>query len=241
VTTDLYVLGTGINSPLHLTLETRQAISRCRKLFVLHASTYLVETLRSGGSEVVDLASFYEGATLRRDVYRAIAEHLVAEAKKATPIGFVVHGHPMFLVSATELVLELAASGGVRARVLPGVSSFDTLLCDLGLDLGYGVQLFDTSTMLDQGWVPNPDVPLLLFQLATTKEPAVVRGHRTGGVLKPVMQLLIPLYGPSHTVTLVSSAAGLLDRSEVVAMPLDRLAHSDVDLTNRPTLYVPAR
>jgi hypothetical protein len=237
----LYVLGTGINSLLHLTLETRQAISRCRKLFVLHASTYMMEMLRSGGTEVLDLASFYEGATLRRDVYRSIAEHLVAEAKRTAPIGFVVHGHPMFLVSATELVLELAAAGGVRARVMPGVSSFDTLLCDLRLDLGYGVQIFDTSTMLDQGWVPNPDVPLLLFQLATTKEPGVVRGRRSGGVLAPVVDVLIPLYGPGHTVTLVSSAAGLLDSPQVAEMPLYRLAGDDVDLTGRPTLYVPAR
>jgi hypothetical protein len=129
----------------------------------------------------------------------------------------------------------------VRARILPGVSSFDTVLCDLGLDLGYGVQLFDTSTMLNHGWVPNPDVPLLLFQLTTTREPRVIRGRQSGSVLAPVVALLVRLYGPDHKVIMVSSAAGLLDTSQLVEMTLQRLATEDVDLTDRPTLYVPAR
>ena len=37
-----------------------------------------------------------------------------------------------------------------------------------------GKQIFDSTTLLHHGWPPNPAVPLLIFQLATTCNPLVV-------------------------------------------------------------------
>jgi hypothetical protein len=241
VATDLYLLGTGVRDQLHLTPETRQALSACTEVYVLHVDPAAIKAVQEHCDTVIDVADMYEGVSVRREAYEAISHRLVTAAAERSPVGFVVQGHPMFLVSATEFTLDLAAEHGLGTQVLPGVSSFDTVLCDLRLDLGYGVQVFDTSTLLQQGWVPNPNVPMLLFQLATTLDQAVVRGARTGEVLQPIVDLLLPLYGAEHETRLVYSASGLLETSETVTVPLGRLAGGNVDLTRRPTLYVPAR
>lgn len=238
--THLYILGTGIRDCLQLTAETRQALSACRRVFVLHADLRVLEELRSYCPDIVDLAEMYDGREVRRDAYHAIAARVVGEASPGAAVAFVVHGHPLFLVSASEYIIEMARAKGLQATVLPAVSSLDTLLCDLKTDLAYAVQMFDTTTLLDNGWVPNPQVPMLLFQLATTREGRVVRDGRTGEVLRPIVELLVPLYGSDHVVTVMHSAAGLLDAARLEPCRLGELATTAIDLTARPTLYVPA-
>lgn len=239
--TALYLLGSGIQSPLHLTVETQQALRVCKKVFVLHADPAVMSSIAELGPEVVDLANMYEGLTMRQDAYQAIADRVVSEAAEAPPVAFLVHGHPLFLVSASEYMLALAERESVRTTVLPGVSSFDTLMCDLGIDLGYGLQMFDTSTMLLHRWTPNPAIPMLLFQLATTMEPRITKENRAGTALAPVIDLLVPLYGEDHETYLISSAAGVLEKADVTQIPLAGLNSESVDLTRRPTLYVPAK
>lgn len=239
MSSQLYLLGTGIRGCLQLTVEVQQALSVCRRAFVLHADTQVLKELETYCPEVIDLEEMYTGQEIRREAYHAIAARVVDSAAEDGPVAFVVHGHPLFLVSASEYTLELAKSKGLRATALPGVSSFDTLLCDLGLDLGYGVQMYDTTSLLNNGWVPDPKVPLLLFQLATTQEDRVVRDDRDGEVLRPVVDLLKSLYGDDHVVTLVQSAAAVLDTPRIEEYRLADLATSAVDLTSRPTVYVP--
>lgn len=237
--TQLYVLGTGIRGHLQLTAETQQALTVCHRAFVLHADTRVLDAIRAHCSNVTDLADVYVGHTLRRTAYQAIAARVVDTASDDGPVAFVVHGHPFFLVSASEYILKMAESKGLRAVALPGVSSFDTLLCDLKIDLAYGVQLYDTTTLLDNGWIPNHRVPMLLFQLATTCEDRVVREDRLGTILQPIIDLLQPLYGDEHQVRLIYSAAGLLDVTRTKTYKLAELAMPHVSLSDRPTLYVP--
>jgi len=237
--TDIYLLGSGIRGTLHFTGETIQALRACRTVYVLHPDTMVLDYVRRYCGDVYDLSTLYEGREIRQDVYRAIADRLIQEAGHSGPVAFLVHGHPLFLVSATEYTLALAASKGLKTTVLAAVSSFDTLLCDLGLDYGYGVQIFDSTTMIENTWVPNPAVPLLVFQLATTGNRRVVRNRPAGPVLKPLMDFLFPVYGPSHQVRIVHSGAALLEETEVIDLRLSELTADDIDLERRPTLYVP--
>lgn len=239
-TTDLYLLGAGIRGTLQLSRETIQALASCRRVYVLHDDLMVHGFVRDLGPEVVDLASLYDQFRVRADVYRRISEILVEDARQAPGVAFLVHGHPLFLVSATEYTLELARDAGVTVEMLAAVSSFDTLLCDLEVDYGYGLQMFDSSTLLEHGWRPNPHVPMLVFQLATTNQPDVVHGDPDPAVLQPLVDRLLAVYPPDHACVVVHSGAHLLERSHKRAVPLADLAHADsLELWKRPTLYVP--
>ena len=114
------------------------------------------------------------------------------------------------------------------------------MLCDLGIDYGYGIQIFDSTTMIENSWLPNPVVPLLVFQLATTGNRRVVKDRPTGSVLQSLADFLIPVYGASHRVRIVHSSAALLEETEITDLRLSELTADEIDLTRRPTLYVPA-
>jgi uncharacterized protein YabN with tetrapyrrole methylase and pyrophosphatase domain len=236
---DIYLLGSGIRGTLHFTNETIQALRVCRVVYVLHPDTMVLDYVRKYCDDVHDLNTFYDGREIRQDVYSAIADRLIEEADRSGPVAFLVHGHPLFLVSATEYTLHQAARKGLKTTVLAAVSSFDTLLCDLGIDYGYGVQIFDSTTMIENTWAPNPAVPLLVFQLATTCNRRVVKDRPVGSILKPLLDFLTPVYGPSHHVRIVHSGAALLEETEVIDLRLSELTADDIDLERRPTLYVP--
>lgn len=239
--TSIYLLGSGIKGALHFTVETVQALRACRRVFVLHADQGVIDSVREHCTEIEDLISLYTGQTLRDDVYRQISHRLVETALASAPVAFLVHGHPLFLVSATEYTLNLAEHHDLRVSVLPAVSSFDTLLCDLRIDYGYGVQIFDTTTLLKAGWIPNPQIPLLLFQLASTLNRTVISGDPDREVLRPLIELLAPLYGADHRAQVVWSSAHVLETSLITELPIRELATADLELWRRPTLYVPAK
>lgn len=239
--TSIYLLGSGIKGALHFTVETVQALRACRRVFVLHSDQGVIKSVREHCPQVEDLAPLYNGQTLRDDVYHEISRRLVESALDSAPVAFLVHGHPLFLVSATEYTLDLAERHDLRVSVLPAVSSFDTLLCDLRIDYGYGVQIFDTTTLLKAGWTPNPQVPLLLFQLASTLNRAVISGDPDQEALRPLIDLLVPLYGADHRVQVVWSSAHILEASSITELPIRELATTDLELWRRPTLYVPAK
>ena len=242
-TPDIYLLGSGIRGTLQFTRETIQAIKASRVCYVLHDDTMIHDFVRDFGCQVVDLAELYDGAEVRRDVYERISKILVeaAQADEEGPVSFLVHGHPLFLVSATEYTLELAKEAGLNVEMVPGVSSFDTLLCDVGEDWGYALQMYDTTTLLHEGWSVNPAVPLLLFQLSTTLNPNVVRGEPDQSVLRPIVDLLLKFYPPEHRCTLIHSSSHLLERAERTELQLKDLEQEAASrLWQRPTLYVPA-
>lgn len=236
---DIYLMGSGIRGTLHFTLETIQALEACRIVYVLHNDPSILEFVKGHCGDVRDLIDLYHGQENRRDVYREISQILVEESAHGPGVGFLVHGHPLFLVSATEYTLELAATAGRRVQMLAGVSSFDTLLCDLAVDFGYALQMYDASTLITASIAPNPRVPLLVFQLATTMNPTIIRNDPTPGVLRPLVDHLLQVYPEHHKVTVVHSAATAWEPSAIAQMPLGELFNTAVDLSARPTLYVP--
>lgn len=236
--TDLYLLGSGIRGTLQLTEETRQALAVCRVIYVLHNDPQVLREL-SAFAEVRSFEDLYDGASERPPVYRRMSEILVAEAERGSGVAFVVHGHPLFLVSATEYTIELARSHGLRVTILPGVSSFDTLLADLELDLGYALQMYDSSTLIQGGFNVDPRVPVLIFQLATTLSTAVTRGAVETTVLQPLAQYLFKFYPSDHSCTVVHTGATILEPTEKVPTTVGGLATSSASLRFRPTLFIP--
>jgi uncharacterized protein YabN with tetrapyrrole methylase and pyrophosphatase domain len=242
LSTDLYILGSGIRSFLQLTTETIQALKKCRIVYVLHDDQMVIDHIKKYCTNVQDLAYMYQGNTIRSKVYRDISEMLVSEAVKQSNVGFVVHGHPLFLVSATEYTLSLARTKNLSISILPAVSSFDTLLCDLEIDYGYGIQIFDATSMVRMNWFPNPSIPTLIFQLTTILNDEIVTDEPNESVLSPLVKHLSKVYPPHHLCTIIHSAAHLLETPSKVNIKLEEMDRNNnkIELWKRPTLYVPS-
>jgi len=238
--TDLYLLGSGIKGVLQLTVETIQALAISTEAHVLHDDPDVLEEIKNYCPKVFDLACFYSLDQSRPDIYRAISKHLIERAREKPPISFVVHGHPLFLVSASEYTVELGRQQGVAVTVMSAVSSFDTLLTDIGVDFGYGLQLFDCSTLLANSWSINSQVPTLIFQLATLLNDRVVTEEPRVQILHPLVNYLKSYFPEFHRCLVVHSSVSVLRKAEIIETTIGKL-HRDyrIDLWKRPTLYIP--
>lgn len=241
VATNIYLLGSGILGTLQLTEETKQALENSKHIYILHTDNSLIEDFKKNYSaKIHDLASLYNNEVYRQDVYKKISQTLVDKAQADGPVSFIVHGHPLFLVSASEYTIDLAKSLSLNIKILPGISSFDTLMCDLRLDYGYALQLFDSTTLLKNNWPVNPEIPLLVFQLSTTNNKEIVLSNVNGSVLTPLKEHLLRFYPANHEAYIVHSPTQILESTNIQPLVINDISNKEISLNNRPTLYIPA-
>ena len=65
------------------------------------------------------------------------------------PVCLATYGHPWVYCYPTTLITRAAPLLGLRVEVFPGVSPFDTLLVDLGMDIALdGIQMYEATDLL---------------------------------------------------------------------------------------------
>lgn len=238
----LFIVGAGVRSGLHLTLEAQQVLSSCDIIFALHDDQLFIERLRRYCCDVRSFEDLYEESQHleRSEIYRLVAKRIVSSARDASRTAFVAFGHPGFLISASHYTGELATAEGVDVVVLPGVSTFDTLLCDLGEDLGYGVQIFCAENLVENKFTLDPRVPLLLFQLTQFRNRYLITSTPAPEDLRPIVTYLSTYYPADHKCKLVVSATNVLERELIVGCSIRDIAdRADLPWDLRPTLFVP--
>ena len=108
-------------------------------------------------AKIVDCIKYYEASDSRPTVYDRISAEVLSSCSPYADTGLAVYGHPMFLVSAVEKTIAAARQAMIPTHIIPGISSFDTILCDLQIDLGYAVTLVDASLLLSALFhLPSP-------------------------------------------------------------------------------------
>lgn len=238
---DIFLLGTGIRGTLQISLETLQALDACSVVYVLHDDPDVLAFAQGRGCEVIDAAEFYPEEGLRYGVYRNISDAIVKRAAGGQRVALLVHGHPLFLVSAAEYTMEKARACGLTVCALPAVSSFDTLLTELKLDFGYYLHMYDASTLIEKAIALNPEVPTLIFQVATVMNQEVTRGLIAREVLEPLQEYLLKFYTPEYPCELIYVGTTLMERSIRERTTIEGLTDGmEVPLWKRPTLFLPA-
>ena len=238
----LYAIGLGLDIRAHISNEAKQALKSCRVVYVLSPDSLSLDLIKSISptARIIDCSSYYDTEDLRPNVYDNIANDVIQEADDYTSIGIAVYGNPMFLVSAVEKILMQAELNGLKTKVIPAISSFDTLLADLKLDLGYGVTLLDASSLLSSNFHIETKLPLLLFQVANIGSINVERKNISRDRSRPLVKYLMTIYPPNHNCKFVVSSKGMFDAGHIVETSIcEILTNESVDLTHRPTLYIP--
>ena len=164
-------MGLGIVSVRQLTREAESAMRESNE--VLYASDAIgieghLRTLCDRVTEVY-VSTLSEGEE-RLPKYNKIAARVLDAALDHPPVTFAIAGHPLVFVYPTQQILKVADDLGLRVKVLPGISSMDTMFIDLELDPGtLGVQMYETTGLLLQRRVLQPDVPCFLWQVGSVE------------------------------------------------------------------------
>jgi uncharacterized protein YabN with tetrapyrrole methylase and pyrophosphatase domain len=239
----LFVIGLGVKIPDHTTLEAHQAISACKVIYSIVQEPPHVWMPLGLAREipVVNLLTMYEENAVRKDNYDRASEAVFSTLHKTEPIGYVTYGNPLTYDSVAQNLLRLAQDHGTRVKVIAGISSIDTLLCDLRVDMAPGIQIYEATWMVAGEIAPRTDLPVILLQLGAFGS---LRTHyRAVPLLSSLAGLishLLHYYPPSHEVCLVRTADQRDFSSKVTRFNLGAIGETINAGVINGSMYVPA-
>ncbi|MBV8416663.1 MAG: hypothetical protein JO251_15755 [Verrucomicrobia bacterium] len=166
VLSKITIIGAGVLSPDQLTLEAVRAMQGSSIIYyLLDTNPKLEAYLAKLGPELVDLGNLYEEGAFDQDIYEQIAEIVLLATKRYAHVCFLVPGHPLIYVTSSSLILDRAQRMGITTTVLPGISSLDTMIIQLRLEIGrHGLQVFEANRFVYLSFKPDPRIPLFLLQ-----------------------------------------------------------------------------
>jgi uncharacterized protein YabN with tetrapyrrole methylase and pyrophosphatase domain len=238
-------IGYGICLRSQISLEAIEGLVRSKR--VLFFPTVLGEMERFlerlGVKDYEDLSPFYEDEAEDWENYVRIIEHIQAESIRFQDVSVLMPGHPRLGVS---LISWLEHTDSVKnafdIRVIPGLSSFDTIICDIGLDpLERGTILVDANRLLDSSHALDTHWNYLVYHVSSVGSGGVHRSAMLDqGGLEKLLELLLRSFPPDHEITLIESSPLKLESARLEHGALRRLP----DFANRfnvgTTLFVPA-
>jgi uncharacterized protein YabN with tetrapyrrole methylase and pyrophosphatase domain len=237
---DIGIVGTGIVGTHQLTREAEEVIRRCRRTFVIDSGYGIPEYLETLCPEVKELGSLYEPGRDRLRTYRRMAAEVVSAAVVNAPVCLATYGHPWVYCYPTTLITRAAPLLGLHVEVFPGVSSFDTLLVDLGTDIALsGIQMYEATDLLLRRRPIQSDVTCVIWQPTVVGDPTYHTEPYTADQFTPLQEYLLRFYPADHAAAIVTTKTYPLTRSVVQRLQLGNLA---VELQRAPkvgTLYIP--
>jgi uncharacterized protein YabN with tetrapyrrole methylase and pyrophosphatase domain len=237
---DIAIVGLGIVGTHQITREVQETIQRCMHTFVTDTAAGVLDYLKTLCPEVTDLTSVYEIGSHRIKIYRRMASEVVASALENPPVCFASYGHPNIYCYPTILIQRAATVLNLKTMVLPGISSIDTLLTDLGIDPGFhGLQIYDASDLVIRRRPLQNDVGCVILQapivLEAYNRPKAPRGEN----LMLLQNYLLEFYPAEHKAAFVISRTHPLLQTHTQKIPIGRLAAALEHGSNVGTLYIP--
>jgi hypothetical protein len=237
---DIYILGTGILNIWHLTREIEACLRESKQVFLVDPGFGVAEYIAGLGPKVHNLLVEYKNGGSRLDTYRTMAARVVAAAMDTPPVSFAVYGHPTFLVYPSTLIRKAAKYLGLHVHTASAVSSFDTMLIDLDLDVGrYGLQMYDANTVLVDRRKLDPEVPCMLLQVDAVESAFHTVGKSRPSRFRRLQDHLLQFYPPNHVLTNVRSASFPIYRPGLVQFELQNMGAEFADKRLGGTVFIP--
>jgi uncharacterized protein YabN with tetrapyrrole methylase and pyrophosphatase domain len=238
---DVYVVGLGIVSVRQVTREAESAMRRSSQIFYACDAIGIHDYLAELSPIVTEIyASTLREGEDRLSKYNRIAATVLEAALDHPPVTFAVAGHPMVFVYPTQQILAAAADLGLRVAVLPGISAFDCMIVDLGLDPGTGgVQMFETTALLLHQRALQPDVPCFLWQVGSVETRLFTRMPSVPERYRRLEAHLIKYYPPDHRVKVVYSSSHPLADAAILEFAIRDMHEHAAEIHPGATLYIP--
>jgi uncharacterized protein YabN with tetrapyrrole methylase and pyrophosphatase domain len=237
---DLYLTGAGIAFPEHLTIETVEILTVCKRICT-NLQEYVLEGLPQDLKEkCVSLWPLYQDGRVRTDNYNDVFNAIVEMVEVARPVAWLTPGHPVIFDSVTASLLKEGKSRGWNVRVVPAISSIDTMLAELGYDPAHGMLIHEATGLVRRRVPLHPTIGAMLLQPAVFDvNVAIIAADSPGPDLSELRDYICGFYRSDHMCAFIRSASKMGERdlvtwtalSDMTSVPYERVAGS--------TLFVP--
>ncbi|MEI6415535.1 MAG: SAM-dependent methyltransferase, partial [Pseudomonadota bacterium] len=163
---DLTIIGAGINSFYQLTVEACDIISSGRMVYFTSMDNAGIAFLKNLNPNIQP-SDFeeYQLGSFRPDMYERMADKVIDEATKAPGVVFLEKGSALVCNRVTQFVIQKSHEQGLSLKIIPGVSSIETLLTATGCDPGEsGMQIFLAQNLILQHKKLDPSCAVIIMQ-----------------------------------------------------------------------------
>ncbi|MEE4245369.1 MAG: SAM-dependent methyltransferase, partial [Kangiellaceae bacterium] len=241
MTKHLTVVGTGLITPQHMTLETQRYITAADVVLHIVPDPLGVDFLKTLNDNLIYLGDCYKLTDNRRDTYSMMVERIMAKLEQYDSVVAVFYGHPAVFVTPTHEVIELAKAKGYQAKMLPGISAEDCLFADLGVDPStFGLQTCEATYFLVYDMPLDKHSAVIVWQLGVvgdlTFNSQDIKPSENG--LQHLADKLMKYYPGEHQVVVYEAATLPMFKARMDWIKLSQLA--SLEVTERSTLFIPA-
>jgi precorrin-3B methylase len=237
---DLYLVGAGVIFPEHLTVETIEILSKCKRI-----CTNLPESMLQGlpqdlREKSISLWSLYQDGRNRTDNYLDVFHATAELVEIERPVAWLTPGHPVIFDSVSALLINEGKARGWNLQIIPGISSIDTMLAALGYDPAHGMLIHEATGLVRRRIPVSPSMALMLLQPAVFDvNVAIISVSSAGPDLSPLRDYLREFHSGEHMCAFIRSASQSGEQDLVTWTKLGDLASVPYDLIAGSTLFVP--
>lgn len=236
----LTVVGSGIKSVAHMTMEARARIEWADQVLVCAADGVTEAFIRELNPSTEDLHVYYGEGKRRRRTYEDMAERMSSYVRRGLDVTVVFYGHPGVFVHPTYAAMDELRGEGYRVEMLPGISAEDCMFADLEIDPAVeGLQTFEATAWLVRRRAVDVNVPLVLWQVGCVGDNGFARQGFDGRNLHVLIERLQELYGADYEVVIYEAAQHPLAEPRIRPYRLSEIGPDDV--TGISTMFVPPR
>lgn len=238
----LRVIGLGIKIPDHITIECQRALSSCKRIFtvVQEPPNVWLPSESRGKIPVTGLLEMYVEGALRTENYDRVADAILQSVRDDQTTGYATYGNPLAYDSVAQTLVRRAQHAGIAFDVVPGISSIDTLLCDMGFDMAPGIQVYETSWLVAARIRLQTNVAAILLQVGAFGSFRMRYYTRPQAEsLKGLVAHLTESYPSAHQVFLVRSSGVVGGKARIRGIPLGSLCDATTEDLLNCSLYIP--
>jgi len=235
----LVVVGTGIRTVGHLTLEAIAWMSKADKVLYVVGDPVaedVIAQVNPDGAE--SLAKLYAEGKPRLQTYEEMVQRILECVRGGMLTCVACYGHPGVFVHPSHEAIRRARSEGYEARMLPGISAEDCLFADLGVDPGIlGCQSYEATDFFANARRIDPTSSVILWQIGVVGDATFKRNGYDLSAFPLLVERLLEYYPPTHLVYLYEAA--ILPGCEPTIWPVELRSLGQVPLSPGFTLYIP--
>lgn len=233
----LVVVGSGIKSISHLSIEAIAHISQSEKILYSVNEPILKQWIHKHNSNAESLDKEMTD-DLRSIYYKNITDYILKNFQQYSQICVLLYGHPtVFAIPALNAARE-AKKLGFIVKVLPAISAEDCLFADLLIDPGScGCQSYEATDFLIHSRPVNIYSHLVLWQVGFIGALSNIYSHNNRLGIKNLSEYLLQFYKKNHQVISYEAAMYPHLESKILNFSLDKLV--DIPFSTLSTLYVP--
>lgn len=232
----LIVVGSGIAALRHATQEACFHISHADKVFFLVVDPLTKAWILRLNSAAESLSIHLVPGKDRQESFDEMVARIVAAVRDGHRVCAVFYGHPGVFVQPSHMAISRVRTEGYEAAMVPGISTEDCLVADLGVDLSQsGYQCYEASNFLVCAKLPEVTAALILWQIGVIGQVKCGVGWEDG--LQVLTDRLLSFYSGDHEVTVYEAATLPVCDAVMRKIPLRSLPSCPVSPIS--TLFIP--